>query len=323
MRIVQGILLVLIGALGATFYVKIRGGLEPTVVQTASLPAPPAQLPEASPPAAPHAVEEPAAEEPAAVREPQLPPVRLAKKHPTRMVASLPPAPEPVSNPPTATQADVQPVQEPASVPVEPPPPPPVAVEPAPEAAPPPPEPEPTPAPRQATLTAGTLVSVRLRDSISSDRYHAGDLFTATLDQPLVVDGMVIAEKGARAEGKIVESQQAGRVKGLASIALELTSVKLSDGQHVEISTDSFTKRAPETHGADAEKIGGGAALGAIIGAIAGGGKGAAIGAGVGGAAGTGAVVGTRGKPAVLPSETRISFRINNTVTITERRGRS
>jgi hypothetical protein len=120
-----------------------------------------------------------------------------------------------------------------------------------------------------------------------------------------------------------VESQQAGRVKGLASIALELTSLKLSDGQHVEISTDSFTKRGPESHGSDAEKIGGGAALGAIIGAIAGGGKGAAIGAGVGGAAGTGAVVGTRGKPAVLPSETRISFRINNTVTITERRGRS
>jgi hypothetical protein len=137
------------------------------------------------------------------------------------------------------------------------------------------------------------------------------------------VDGLVLAERGAHVEGKIVESQQAGRIKGLASIALALTRLNLSDGQHVEISTDSFTKMGPQTHAADAEKIGGGAALGAIIGAIAGGGKGAAIGAGVGGAAGTGTVAATRGKAAVLPSETKISFRLNNSVTVTERRGRS
>jgi hypothetical protein len=164
------------------------------------------------------------------------------------------------------------------------------------------------------------LLPVRLQDSISSDRYHPGDTFIAVLDQPLVVDGLVIAEKGARVEGKIVASQRAGRVQGLASVALELTRLNLSDGQHIEISTDTFTKMGPQSKGTDAAKIGGGAALGAIIGAIAGGGKGAAIGAGAGGAAGTGTVLATRGKPAVLPSETKISFRLNNTVTVTERR---
>jgi hypothetical protein len=172
-------------------------------------------------------------------------------------------------------------------------------------------------------LKAGTLVPVRLIETISSDKNHPGDTFTGTLDAPLVVDGLVLAERGARVEGKIVESQQAGRIKGLSSIALQLTRVTLSDGQHVEIATDSFTKMGPQSRAADAEKIGGGAALGAIIGAIAGGGKGAAIGAGVGGAAGTGTVAATRGKPAVLPSETKISFRINNSVTVTERRRRS
>ena len=60
----------------------------------------------------------------------------------------------------------------------------------------------------------------------------------------------------------------------------------------------------------DAAKVGAGAALGAIIGAIAGGGKGAAIGAGVGGGAGAGDVMATRGKPAALPSETRVTFRL-------------
>jgi len=161
---------------------------------------------------------------------------------------------------------------------------------------------------------------VRLVETVSSDRNHPGDTFTATLDEPLVVDGFVIAEKGSRAEGRIVDTQQAGKLKGLSVLAIELTQLRTSDGQRVEISTDSFTKMGPESKGSDAAKVGGGAALGAIIGAIAGGGKGAAIGAGVGGAAGTGAVVATRGKPAILPSETKISFRVNHSVTLTERR---
>ena len=46
--------------------------------------------------------------------------------------------------------------------------------------------------------------------------------------------------------------------------------------------------------------------------------KGAAIGAAAGGAAGGGAVAATRGRVAVLPTETRISFRLDQPVTITE-----
>jgi hypothetical protein len=69
----------------------------------------------------------------------------------------------------------------------------------------------------------------------------------------------------------------------------------------------------------DAAKIGAGAAIGAAIGAIAGGGKGAAIGAGAGGAAGAGTVLLTRGRSAEIPVETRITFRVQDPVTITER----
>jgi hypothetical protein len=58
--------------------------------------------------------------------------------------------------------------------------------------------------------------------------------------------------------------------------------------------------------------------LGAIIGAIAGGGKGAGIGAGVGGAAGAGDVLLTRGKDAVIPVETKLTFRLQEPVSITE-----
>jgi hypothetical protein len=71
--------------------------------------------------------------------------------------------------------------------------------------------------------------------------------------------------------------------------------------------------------GTDAAKIGAGAAIGAVIGGIAGGGRGAAIGAGAGGAIGAGDVLLTRGQSAEIRVESRINFKVQDSVTITER----
>jgi len=179
--------------------------------------------------------------------------------------------------------------------------------------------PEPPSRPRTVTLDAGSLISVRLNETLSTDKLKPGDTFTATLDRPLVVNNLVIAERGARVQGRVIEVQQAGRVKGVAELAIHLVQIHTSDGQDVAIQTDAFHKAGPTSTKQDAAKIGAGAAVGAIIGAIAGGGKGAGVGAAAGGAAGTGTVLATRGKPAVLPAETRIDFRLSAPVTITER----
>ena len=179
--------------------------------------------------------------------------------------------------------------------------------------------PPPPPPPRKVTLLAGTLLPVRIVESLSSDRNQPGDTFTATLDGPVIVDGFVIAERGARLEGRVVQSQRAGRVQGVSDLAIALTQLRTSDGQRVRIETEPFEKHGPTSHAKDAAKVGAGAAIGAAIGASAGGGKGAGIGAAVGGAAGTGGVLATRGDPAVLPAETKISFRLLNAVTLTER----
>ncbi|HEY1493015.1 MAG TPA: hypothetical protein VGF49_00670 [Candidatus Solibacter sp.] len=181
------------------------------------------------------------------------------------------------------------------------------------------PPPPPPPEPHRVTLNAGTLIPVRLVDGLSSERNLPGDTFTATLDKELVVDGFVIAERGARVEGRVVASDRGGRVRGVSSLQVQIVRLRLSDGQTIGLQTETFERRADPTHNQDAAKVGGGAALGAIIGAIAGGGKGAAIGAGVGGAAGTGDVLATRGKPATLPSETRLTFRLRAAVTVTEK----
>jgi hypothetical protein len=184
--------------------------------------------------------------------------------------------------------------------------------------APPPPAAQAKPQPATVTIPAGTVLSVRLGESLSSERNRAGDTFSGTLDQPLAVDGFVIAERGARVEGRVVNSVEAGRIRGLAQLDLQLTRIHTSDGQNVAIRTSTFTKQGPESKREDAAKVGIGAALGAIIGAAAGGGKGAAIGAAAGGAAGGGAVAATRGKPAVIPVETVLQFRTVDPVTLTE-----
>ncbi len=172
------------------------------------------------------------------------------------------------------------------------------------------------------TLQAGMNLPIRLGESLSSEHNLAGDGFTGTLDAPLSAGGFVIAEKGARVEGRIVEAQKSGHGKK-AVLALELTRLNTSDGQHVAIKTEGLRKQGSTMAGGDqAGVVAAAAGIGAIIGAMAGGGKGAAIGAGAGGAAGGGGVLATRDKAISLPTETKLTFRLSAPVTITEQLNR-
>ena len=219
--------------------------------------------------------------------------------------------PEPPVN--VVPQQPVTPTPAPAPLPPSPEP------QAAPEAPPRVELPPPPPEPHTVTIPAGTVLNVRIGETLSTKHNQPGDTFLVTLDQPLVVDGFVIAERGARGEGRVAESDAGGRVQGVSHLTIELVKLSTADGQHVRIRTASFAKQANSSVKQDAAKIGAGAAIGAAIGAIAGGGKGAGIGAGVGGAAGAGDVLLTRGKAAEIPVETRVAFRLSDAVTLTER----
>jgi len=104
---------------------------------------------------------------------------------------------------------------------------------------------------------------------------------------------------------------------GGAALAVALTLLHTSDGQSVPIQTESVFRRADETHGTDAVKVGAGAAIGAAIGAIAGGGKGAAIGALVGVTAGAiGAGASGNNRDIELPSESALTFALTQRLTL-------
>lgn len=142
------------------------------------------------------------------------------------------------------------------------------------------------PKPRVARLNAGQVLTVRTTRVLSAKTMKTGDVFSAILEEPIAVEGWVVAAAGARVEGRIVEADKGGRLKGKAGLSIELTSLTSSDGQKVEIVTTPVGHEAAAHGGKDAAKVGVGAAAGAGIGAIAGGGKGAAVGALIGGGAG-------------------------------------
>ncbi len=167
------------------------------------------------------------------------------------------------------------------------------------------------------TVPAGTSLLVRMIDSVDSDKNHVGDKFRASMEQDFVVDGVVVAPKGADVYGRLSEAKEAGHIEGKSQLKLELTDIMIR-GRLQPVMTGDY-EVSGKSRGADtAKKVGIGAVAGTVIGAIAGGGKGAAIGAGVGAGAGGAVQVLTKGEQVHVPSETLLDFRIAQPFTVSE-----
>lgn len=158
-------------------------------------------------------------------------------------------------------------------------------------------------------VPAGTVLTVRLGQTVGSKISSAGQTFTATLASPVVVDGKTAIPSGAAASGTVVDAKPLGRFKGGASLQLRLTSIAIG-GAEQSISTSSVVRAEKGKGKRTAVLAGGGAGLGALIGGLAGGGKGAAIGALAGGGAGAGGAAFTGNKDVVLPAESALSFKL-------------
>ena len=171
------------------------------------------------------------------------------------------------------------------------------------------------PEPRAVTVPVGTLIDVRLDDSLSSSRDHRGDSFHATLDEPILVNGMVAVPQGAGVRGRVVAAEASGHLETPAELSVTLSALEIGR-QECEIRTSNYSRRGQSHAKHDAKWIAGLAGGGALLGALIGRGKGAAIGAGVGGGAGTASAYATGRKDIYLPSETRMRFVLKEPVTL-------
>jgi hypothetical protein len=164
-------------------------------------------------------------------------------------------------------------------------------------------------APKALIVPAGTVLTVRLGQSVGSKISTPGETFTATLASPVTVDGKTAIPAGATATGTVVDAKPLGRFKGGAVLQLRLTSITVN-GADQAISTSAVVRSEKGKGKRTAVMAGGGAGLGALIGGLAGGGKGAAIGALAGAGAGTGGAAFTGNKDVVLPAESALSFKL-------------
>ncbi len=168
---------------------------------------------------------------------------------------------------------------------------------------------------RTVTIPEGTAIHVRLIDSVGSARSHSGETFHASLDEPITVNGSVVAPRGANVTGRVLRATPSGHLKTPAELAIALTSLQVG-GKTYEIATSAQSWRERSHKKRNAEFIGGGAGAGALIGALVGHGKGAAIGAGVGAGAGTATAYATGKKDVLMPSETPLRFVLRQSVTV-------
>jgi hypothetical protein len=160
-------------------------------------------------------------------------------------------------------------------------------------------------------VPSGSSLTIRMSDSIDSSVSQPGDSFRASLDEPILEGGATLVPRGTDAVVKLVAEKESNKITGQPELTLELVSLQIQ-GRAVPVRTQSFTQTGASRTKRSAEVIGGGTALGAIIGAVAGGGKGAAIGALSGAGAGTAVQVLTKGAKVQVPSETRLTFTLQN-----------
>ncbi|MEP6963642.1 MAG: hypothetical protein ABI995_16295 [Acidobacteriota bacterium] len=165
------------------------------------------------------------------------------------------------------------------------------------------------------TVEQGTRLQIRTIDSISTKTTSDGETFMGTVAEPVLVAGKEVIPRGTQAQLKVVHADDGGRVKGVATLSVRVIQLKMN-GKNIPVESNIVVRNAPASKKDDAVKIGVGAGIGAAIGALAGGGKGAAIGAAGGGAAGTGVVLATHGKPAVIASESLLTFKLASALTI-------
>lgn len=175
------------------------------------------------------------------------------------------------------------------------------------------------------TVQEGTTLRITLNTSLSTRDTRQGDRFTASLREPIYVNGVEVIPFGTKIEGRVTQVQRPGHTHGVGKLDLAFDRIELPNGYDTALvastagaETSEKTKvgkegtiNGPSSRKQEAEEVAVAGGIGAGIGAIAGGGKGTAIGGGAGALVGLADRMRRRGKDLDLPAGSTLVLRLD------------
>lgn len=96
---------------------------------------------------------------------------------------------------------------------------------------------------RSQNLPSGTLLSVHLNEAISDEDHGHDSSFTASLDEPIVIDGRTVVASGANVFGRVDSAQSSSQADGRGYLCLTLDSIEVG-GRDLPLSTSTLFARA-------------------------------------------------------------------------------
>jgi len=91
----------------------------------------------------------------------------------------------------------------------------------------------------QGVIPAGTTLKVRLGEKLGSKTSKAGQTFSATLDQDVVVDGKTVIAAGATVNGEVAFVRRGGGLLAEPNLQLRVTSININNA---DLAVATFTR---------------------------------------------------------------------------------
>lgn len=156
-------------------------------------------------------------------------------------------------------------------------------------------------------VPANTAIYVRLQQPISSAKALPGQVFSAVLDEALMVDGQTLAPSGAAVTGTVVAARESGHLSNTGYLRITLTSILLN-GKSVPLQTNSMFVSGGSYKRRNLAFIGGGAGGSALLDSLVNGDKGAT--------GSTSAAYATGKKEVGFLAEHRLGFRLTQPLNV-------
>lgn len=180
-------------------------------------------------------------------------------------------------------------------------------------------------------IPPGTTLHCRLTQTLSTKMNHKGDAFSATITEPLMVNGSEVIPVGSTLEGRIAWLDRPGRFRGVGEMRLSPEKITFPDGRSFPISAVLLTAygaegakvggtegtvKGPSSRLRQLEEVGIGMGGGGFVGTLIGGFHGAVVGGAVGGVAGLVDSVRRGGKDLTLPAGTELGYQLTSALSI-------